>query len=692
MTILNSVGTGESHGSHVPALPRTALWLTAYLVACLLGRIITVQPHSIVVVWPASGLALVWLASARTRNQLVIDTVLLSVSTALVIAFTDGSALQSVLALLSVVQTLVALWLIRRWVPHIWGGGGRECMSKLGDYGRILTAVAIGALTMAVLRAVLGLLLIPDEVVGLAVGRWGSNAAAMATVGGFGLLLGGWLTERRDLGLPAFNRPSRNGVLHGIGVTVSTLAIFNYGFHLNPAIPSTFMLTVTVVWCAIRFNLVLTAAHSLLTGTATVLFTILGYGPIAEVRDPETQALLAETFVVVLMAIGMTIALTRRQFFETIERLMRSETALATRAEELDMVMSHLEDGIAIIEAGGLVVHANAALLTAFGTREPQVFDRVPDEDEQQGEAFHPDGRLLEDADNPLYRAMAGETIEAQEIHHVDEEGVFRVLEVSALPMPNPGDAPQRVMIVLRDVTAARNYRESLVSFAGTVAHDLNNPLSVIDGWAEALEEDLGSSDSSVATSATPMVEHIRASVEQARGFISDLLAHSVARDQALACEPIALRNLVEHIAGTQDRPRHGGEIVAGDLLDVWADRVLLRQVLDNLIGNAFKYVAPGTTPRVLIEAQPMDDGWARVMLRDNGIGVPVNQRERIFETFHRASGGYPGTGLGLAICKRIIERHGGTIRVTANPDGVGSCFEFTLPMTHEALERATTS
>ena len=663
------------------------------MVACLLGRIIIVQPHSVVVVWPASGLALVWLASALTREQLVIDTVLLSVSTAVVIALTDGSTLQSLMSLLSVIQTLVALWLIRRWVPHLWGGGGREPMSKLGDFGRILAAVAIGALVMAVLRTVLGLLFVPGEVMGLAYGRWGRNAAAMATVGVFGLLIGGWIAERRDRGLPVFNRPARPDMLHGIGVVTATAGIFAFGFYLNPSIPSTFMLTLTVVWCAIRFNLVVTAAHSLITGAATVLMTILGYGPIAEVGDSESRALLAETFVVVLMVISMTIALTRRQFFTTIDSLQRSESALAMRANELDMVMSHLDDGVAIIEEGGRVLHANAALLTAFGTRPAQPLERVPEAHERKGQAYHPDGRPLEDAANPLHRAMAGEVVEAEEIHHVDEDGAFRVLECSAFPVPTPEDAPQRVMIVLRDVTAASNYRESLVSFAGTVAHDLNNPLSVIDGWAEALEEDLGSSDSAEATLAVPMVQHIRGGVAQARGLVSDLLAHSVARDQALSCEPIPLRNLVKHIAGTRDRPRGGGEIVAGALLDVWADKVLLRQVFDNLIGNAFKYVERGIPPLVLIEAERADNGWARVLFRDNGIGVPASQRDRIFESFHRAAttNGYQGTGLGLAICKRIIERHGGRIKVTSNPDGVGSCFEFTLPTTPEALAHATT-
>ena len=91
-------------------------------------------------------------------------------------------------------------------------------------------------------------------------------------------------------------------------------------------------------------------------------------------------------------------------------------------------------------------------------------------------------------------------------------------------------------------------------------------------------------------------------------------------------------------------------------LVDVWADRVLVRQVLDNLVGNAFKYVAADTVPRVLVEAEEVDDGMARVQVRDNGIGVPHDQRDAIFDDFHRATAeDYQGTGLGLAICRRIV-------------------------------------
>ena len=690
--ILTPVGTGETQHTAVPMPVRTVLFVVAFMVATLLGRAITVEPAHVGVVAPGPGIALIWLASSPTRRWFVTDAVLLSFVTMISLLLSSGTDMQALLSMLSIIQVVLTVLLLRRWVPGIWGAGGRRPMASLGEFGRILLAIAVGTLVYTILRAAIGVVVVPEETWSMAYGRFGRSATAMATIGVFGLLLGGWLTEHRDQGTRPFSRPSRDDLLNATGVLATTLAIFILGFYLNPEIPSTFMLTLTVVWAAIRFNVVVAAAQCLVTGAGTVLMTILGYGPIANVGNSESRALLAEVFVVVLMVTGMVIALTRRQLFGTIERIERSEEVLRLRANELDMVMSHLDDAVAIIEEGGRVLHANEALLTAFGSKPAEPLERVPEKGEEKGQSFRPDGQPLTDEENPLNRALTGEVVEAEEIHSIDEYGVRRVLEVSAFQVPSEIDAPKRVMIVIRDITAVSAHRDSLTSFAGTVAHDLNNPLSVIDGWAEALEEDLGDSDSADALAAVPMVQHIRASVDQMRSFISDLLAHAVSRDQSLHCEIVALRNLVKHIAATRDRPRNGGEIVAeGELLDVWVDRVLLRQVLDNLIGNAFKYVAPGVVPRVVIDAHRDDDGWARVRVRDNGIGIPPAQRERVFDSFHRVSGEkYQGTGLGLAICKRVIQRHGGTIVVIDNPDGQGTCFEFTLPTNAEALARAT--
>ncbi|MET0998633.1 MAG: MASE1 domain-containing protein, partial [Marmoricola sp.] len=277
---------------------RTALWLTAYAAASLLGRAVVVQPEQVGLVWPAAGIGLVWLASSN-RKLLPLDLFLMSVSTMAVLALTEGGLARSVLSLSVVVQTLLALWLLRRLVPGIWGTGGRVPFTRLAQFGLILVSVTAAAFVTALLRSVIGSIVFENESLDMLLGRFGRQASAMLTIGVFGLLLGGWLAQRRDRGLPLVTRVARGDVLHLIGIEALTAVIF-IGFWRNPEIPTTYILSLTVVWTATRFNPVITGLHCLLTGVVTVLMTILGYGPLSNVSAPDTRALLAQLFVVVL--------------------------------------------------------------------------------------------------------------------------------------------------------------------------------------------------------------------------------------------------------------------------------------------------------------------------------------------------------------------------------------------------------
>src|SRR6185369_14770601 len=165
-----------------------------------------------------------------------------------------------------------------------------------------------------------------------------------------------------------------------------------------------------------------------------------------------------------------------------------------------------------------------------------------------------------------------------------------------------------------------------------------------------------------------------------------DLLAYTTARDAPLRRRPVELRALVDEVVA--ERTDHLSDtarpdLYVGPLPVVDADPAMLRHVLDNLVGNALKYVAPGRLPRVDISAEPAHSGWVRVEVADRGIGVPDAEKPRVFDSFHRAPTGvvgHGGTGLGLAICRRVVDRHGGSITVVDNPGG-GSRFSFTLPV-----------
>jgi light-regulated signal transduction histidine kinase (bacteriophytochrome) len=122
-----------------------------------------------------------------------------------------------------------------------------------------------------------------------------------------------------------------------------------------------------------------------------------------------------------------------------------------------------------------------------------------------------------------------------------------------------------------------------------------------------------------------------------------------------------------------------GAKVESDPLPEVKADATQLMQVFQNLIGNAIKF-RRDEAPLIHIEVE-REDGFWRFSVRDNGLGIPAHQFERVFVVFQRlhGPGEYPGTGIGLPLCKKIVERHGGRIWVESQVD-VGSTFMFTLP------------
>jgi len=222
-----------------------------------------------------------------------------------------------------------------------------------------------------------------------------------------------------------------------------------------------------------------------------------------------------------------------------------------------------------------------------------------------------------------------------------------------------------------------RSNRE-LEQFASVTSHDLQAPLVTVAMYAELLER----RHAAQLGEGLELVDGIRGATGQARELIRDLLDYSRAgREQprleavpaATMVEP-ALESLAGAIETASARVR-----IEGTLPVVLADTAGLTRVVQNLVGNAVKFV-DGHTPEVTIGAQREGARW-RLWVRDNGIGMDPAHAERIFEPFQRLNGeeDYAGTGIGLAVCKRIVDSHGGRIWVESAP-GQGSTFSFTLP------------
>jgi signal transduction histidine kinase len=289
------------------------------------------------------------------------------------------------------------------------------------------------------------------------------------------------------------------------------------------------------------------------------------------------------------------------------------------------------------------------------------------------------DGTPLTDDQLPLARTLREGSVDGLEVLYHGSGRRPPTMLTQGRTLYSSDGTPIGAVVTAYDITQQRDHERELAGFATIAAHDLKAPLAVIATYAELL------ADSSTGEAAE-LLRRIESGVGRMRALIDDLLAYASARDVPLDAVDVDLRQVVadvvtartDHLELAHDAA--APDIYVGPLPAVHADAGMVRQLVDNLVGNALKYVHPGRPARVDVTAAE-ENGWVRVDVADRGIGVPAGEREAIFEPFHRAHTEHPygGTGLGLAICRRIVERHGGQISVTANVGG-GSRFYFTLP------------
>ncbi len=241
-----------------------------------------------------------------------------------------------------------------------------------------------------------------------------------------------------------------------------------------------------------------------------------------------------------------------------------------------------------------------------------------------------------------------------------------------------------------------------LEQFAYVASHDLQEPLRAVAGCVQVLQKRYGGK---LDARADQFIEHAVDGAQRMQNLINDLLAYSRVGTHGKEFGAVsmdkttdhALQNLSERISET------GVEVTRDELPEVWGDGGQLELVLQNLVSNSLKFRGE-TQPQIHIgyelrhvESAPDEttDGAPQMSVepqhvfsvRDNGLGIEPQYFERIFVMFQRlhTRTEFPGTGIGLAICKKIVERHGGTIGVQSTPDE-GATFWFSLPV-HVANE-----
>jgi signal transduction histidine kinase len=221
-----------------------------------------------------------------------------------------------------------------------------------------------------------------------------------------------------------------------------------------------------------------------------------------------------------------------------------------------------------------------------------------------------------------------------------------------------------------------------LEAFSYSIAHDMRSPLRSLKGFSDIL---LSSYTDKLDEEGQTFLQRIAKSAGRMDKLIQDVLNYSRVVRVDLPLETVDTGELIRDILNTYPMflPEKADIVLAGELPRVLGNEAVLTQIFSNLLGNAVKFVAEGVKPQVKVWAETRGEA-ARLLVRDNGIGIPADQYDKIFGIFQQANKNYEGTGIGLAIVKKGAERLGGRVGLVSEP-GEGSTFWVELKLAKSA-------
>ncbi|HVI50705.1 MAG TPA: ATP-binding protein [Candidatus Sulfotelmatobacter sp.] len=360
--------------------------------------------------------------------------------------------------------------------------------------------------------------------------------------------------------------------------------------------------------------------------------------------------------------------------------------------DQLHLLLNSAGIGIFGIDGNGLCTFCNPAALSMFG---------LTGEGELVGRNLHgllhyrrQDGTPYPESECPVHHSLDSGVASHGIDHYWRPDGSGFPIEFWVTPQSLGGQVVGAV-VSFADITnrkAAENAlaektRElarsnaELEQFAYVASHDLREPLRMIASYVGLLERHLAKT---LDDESREFIAFAKDGALRMDRLIRDLLEYSrIGRDRP-PMQTVALGEVMIDVKANLAVPleESGAELeIVEPLPQVTGDRGELVRLLQNLLGNALKYRSPDRRPHVRLEARPSGEQW-EISITDNGIGIPAEQRERIFGVFQRlhARDAYEGTGIGLAICRKILTHHGGRVWADDVEDGSpGSVFRFTL-------------
>ena len=641
-----------------------ALFAFMAIIASVVGRSTQIHGSPVALVWPASGLLLLWLVWAwrSTRQRVIVIVLMISIS--IFANATSGLAVEraALFAVATVMQSIVTLRLLQWKVPQFR-------LTSLSAFFHMVFSAIVGASVGGVVTAALFYLASAPDASSLILPWIVRNATGICAIGGLGLVLAYGRSRPTPLTLPR--------VAEGAALILTSFGAHSLSFGLHSAEPLFFITLPVGIWVALRFSTPWAMVHSLLGGAFLVVLTLANRGPFHDL-DPANAAYIAQLYMFAVLAVTATLAFNRDERDELVASLRRSNDEAQKEAELRDVVLSAINEGIIVADPSGTIILQNDASRDLLGPEAPENLQHWLGD----YQLYTPQGAKIAPDQLPLARALRGETIEKFELD-LKLRGATQNISVDAVPLARSGGESQGAVAVSRDITEEKRQHAQLTRFAAVIAHDLKNPLTVFDGWLELLREPDPTGDIR-----TKSIDQMERASQKMKAMIEGLLAYSLAKEEQVHPQTLVLRSAVASVAGLFTSQQPGRELPRVDNrvspeCTLQADKYLLDQLLQNLLSNAIKYSDPHHPGPVVVSARSSPlAGLVSITVSDEGIGVPAADVQNIFVEFHRSSNGKShtsGTGLGLSICRRIVEAHGGTISM--RPGAVrGSVFEFTLP------------
>ena len=395
----------------------------------------------------------------------------------------------------------------------------------------------------------------------------------------------------------------------------------------------------------------------------------------------------------------VTVSSQRKDELERVNRVLENEVAERKRAQEQLVqvqerflgIYTSSKDAIGFGELSGRMIDVNPAFERLVGYSRDEVlagdYQRLTPPEYYAMEAQHVK-RVLESGQPAEY-----------EKEYVRKNGTRVPIELTTFAVRNSSGETIGLAAVVRDISERRaatraqvaqtdelnRSNQELEQFASVASHDLQEPLRKIQMFGARLEKQSGEK---LGEESRHSLEKMLDAARRMDTLIQDLLSLSRITSKTRPFASVDLNKIVGGVLSDLEAriAQSNAQIEVGILPTIFADAPQMRQLFQNLVGNALKFGRPEIAPQVRISAT-MDGDICTLSVEDNGIGFEAQHAQRIFEPFQRLHGrsAYEGTGIGLSICRKIVERHGGNLRAQSTP-GEGTTFFVTLPLGRNGL------